>query len=132
MIETRVRRSRRIFRVGTWVCLAVLTVLSLLPGSEIVRTGLGGYVEHFIAYAASAAIAILGYGRRRQIAIVVCFALYAGLMEYLQNFVPGRHPAIEDFAASSLGALCGALAVMFVRSRCAAILPRRPGIGAVD
>ncbi len=121
----RARRTQKIFRVGTWVCLAVLAVLSLLPGNEMVRTGVDGHIEHFVAYAGSAGIAILGYGgHRRQVATIACFWLYAGLLEYLQNFSPGRHPAFEDFVASSLGALSGALAIMFLRSRYAAIFMR--------
>jgi hypothetical protein len=36
---------------------------------------------------------------------------------YLQHFSPGRHPAIEDFAASALGALCGGLAIALLWRR---------------
>jgi hypothetical protein len=35
----------------------------------------------------------------------------------LQHFSPGRHPAIEDFAASALGALCGGLAIALLWRR---------------
>jgi VanZ family protein len=34
-----------------------------------------------------------------------------------QHFSPGRHPAIEDFAASALGALCGGLAIALLWRR---------------
>jgi VanZ family protein len=37
--------------------------------------------------------------------------MYAGILEYLQHFSPGRHPSIADFVASALGALCGGLAI---------------------
>jgi hypothetical protein len=43
--------------------------------------------------------------------------VYAGVLEYLQNFLSGRHPAIGDFAASALGALCGALVIALARRR---------------
>jgi VanZ family protein len=33
--------------------------------------------------------------------------LLAGTMEVLQHFVPGRHPAVADAIASSLGGLLG-------------------------
>ncbi|MBV9373762.1 MAG: VanZ family protein [Alphaproteobacteria bacterium] len=86
------------------------------------RTGFPGELEHFVAYAGSAAIAMAGYGRNgSRLLIVGGFWLYAGLLEYLQHFSPGRHPAFLDFAASALGALCGALAAfLFWR--------RRPGL----
>jgi VanZ family protein len=108
-------------RVLTWCCVLVLAVLSLLPAQDIVRTGLPGRVEHFIAYTGSAAIAMAGYGATRAATqIIGGFWVYAGILEYLQHFSPGRHPAIGDFAASALGALCGGLVIAVVRRRWAA------------
>jgi VanZ family protein len=49
--------------------------------------------------------------------------MYAGILEYLQHFLPGRHPVIEDFAASALRALCGGLAIAFLWRRLS-VLPR--------
>src|SRR6516164_1109054 len=43
-------------RVLTGCCLVLLAVLSLLPAEEMVRTGLPGRFEHFVAYAGSAAL----------------------------------------------------------------------------
>ena len=58
----------------------------------------------------TAAIAVAGYQRRGPLRIIGLFWVYAGLLEYLQHFSPGRHPAIEDFAASAFGAFAGGLA----------------------
>jgi len=105
-------------RVLTWCCVILVGVLSLLPAQQMVRTGLPGRLEHFIAYAGSAAIAMAGYGASRGgIQIIGSFWVYAGILEYLQHFSPGRHPAIEDFAASALGALCGGLAITLLWRR---------------
>ena len=60
-------------RVLTWCCIILLAVLSLLPGQvlaalpllsafKMVRTVLSGPLEHFVAYAGVAAIAMAGYG----------------------------------------------------------------------
>jgi VanZ family protein len=99
-------------RVLTWCCVILLAVLSLLPAQQLVRSGLPGRVEHFVAYAGSAAVAMAGYGASRgSMQIIGGFWVYAGILEYLQRFSPGRHSAIEDFAASALGALCGGLAI---------------------
>jgi VanZ family protein len=96
----------------------LLAVLSLLPAQEMVRTGLPGRLEHFIAYAGSAAIAMAGYGASRgAIQIIGGFSVYAGILEYLQRFSPGRHPASRDFAASVLGALCGGIVIALVWRR---------------
>src|SRR6266436_6560296 len=100
------------FRILTWCCGILLAVLSLLPAQDMVRTGMPGQLEHFVAYAGSATIAIAGYGRRRgTVRIIGLFWIYAGILEYLQHFSPGRHPSVADFVASALGALCGGLAV---------------------
>ena len=99
-------------RIGTWCCILALAVLSLLPAEEMIRTGFPGRAEHFVAYAGSAAIAMAAYSRSRgSIQIIGGFWVYAAVLEYLQHFSPGRHPAIADFALSAAGALCGGMAV---------------------
>jgi VanZ family protein len=110
-------------RVLTWFCVVLLAVLSLLPAQDMARTGLPGWVEHFAAYAGSVAIAMAGYGASRGTAqIIGGFWVYAGILEYLQHFSPGRHPAIGDFTASAVGALCGGLVTALIRQR----LPAKP------
>jgi VanZ family protein len=99
----------------TWCCVVLLAFLSLLPAEDMTRTGFPGEVEHFAAYACSAAIAVAGYGLNRgRLLIVGSFWLYAGILEYLQHFSPGRHPTFLDFAASALGALCGEVAIVLL------------------
>jgi VanZ family protein len=103
-------------RFLTWSCVVLLAFLSLLPAQEMVRTDLSGQLEHFVAYAGSTAIAMAAYGLRWGcFRINGCFWVYAGVLEYLQHFSPGRHPAFEDFAVSALGALCGGGAVLLLR-----------------
>ena len=71
------------------------------------RTGLPGRVEHFIAYAGSASIAMVGYGQRWGTApIVGSFRIYAGILKHLRHFLPGRQPSL---AVSALGAFFGGL-----------------------
>jgi VanZ family protein len=90
---------------------------------EAVRTDLPGQVEHIIAYTGSTAVAMAGYGLNRDAArIIGCFWLYAASLEYLQNFSPGRNPALVDFAASAFGALCGGVAVILLW-RCRSAVP---------
>jgi VanZ family protein len=105
-------------RVLTWCCVVVLAVLSLLPARAMVRTAFPGVVEHFVAYAGSAAIAMAGYGARRGgLQIIGGFWVYAAILEYLQHFSPGRDPSIADFVVSGLGALCGGLAIALLLRR---------------
>ena len=110
--------TMRSIRALTWFCVVLLAVLSLLPAQDMVRTGFPGRVEHIVAYAGSAAIAMVGYGASRGAAqIVGGFWVYAGILEYLQHFSPGRHPAIGDLMASALGAMCGGLVIALIRRR---------------
>jgi len=105
---------RTSLRFLTWVCVVLLAVLSLMPAEKIeaVRTDLPSQVEHIIAYAGSTAIAVAGYGLSgRATSIIGAYWVYAVTLEYLQNFSPGRNPALADFAASAFGALCGGIAV---------------------
>jgi VanZ family protein len=69
---------------------------------------LSGTQEHFLAHLL-AAIAVAAAVRRADLMRWTLLALvaYAGLLEFGQLFVPGRDPAIGDFAASALGATLG-------------------------
>ena len=54
-----------------------------------------------------------GYGLNRgAVRVIGSLWVYAGILEYLQHFSPGRNPALVDFAASAFGALCGEMAVV--------------------
>jgi VanZ family protein len=84
----------------------------------MMRTGAPRRLAHFVAYAGSAAIAMAGYGATRGATwIIGGFWAYAGILEYLQHFSPGRHSALGDFAASALGALVGGLVIPLIRRR---------------
>jgi VanZ family protein len=110
------RLLRTSLRLLTWGCVTLLGFLSLLPAEDVVRTGFPGQLEHFAAYAGSGAIAMGAYGliRGGGARVIGCLWLYAAILEYLQHFSPGRHPALEDFAASAFGALCGGAAVFLL------------------
>ena len=100
----------RLFRWATWTCVVLLAVLSLTPGDEMVRTGAPGLLEHFVAYAGAASIAMLGYGRRVSgLPIAALLIAYAGLLELGQLWVPGRNSAMVDFGFSAAGVIAGGL-----------------------
>ena len=111
--------SLRFFRVLTWICVAVLAVLSLLPSEAMVQTGLPGPVNHFVAYAGAAAIATLGYGSASGalFPIPTMLCAYGGVLEYLQHFAPARDPTFLDFVASAVGTLSGGIATAILWPR---------------
>ncbi|MEP9355258.1 VanZ family protein [Xanthobacter sp. KR7-65] len=93
--------------IGLWL---VIIVLSLLPGEERPHTGFSGNVEHFVAYAGTAGITALGFAGPAVSAIVLGFSAASGLFEIAQLFIPGRTSGLDNWFASTLGALAGALA----------------------
>ncbi len=92
-------------RVATWLCVALLVVLSLVPGQDRPHTGLTGHGEHFMAYAGTGMMAMLSY--RRLLWTIVGLSLLSSVLEILQNFVPGRSPAVLDAIFSSAGGAIG-------------------------
>ncbi len=107
-------------RLAAWICVATLAVVSLWPAPTVIRTALGGHIEHVFAYAATAVIVALGYnelGLPRSIALLLTTA---ALLEYLQRYT-GRNSQFADFLFSSTGVFIGvvtfALAEFLIRVR---------------
>ena len=96
----------RVGRIATWLCVATIVVLSLVPGDERPHTGLEGQWEHFMAYAGTGLIAMLAY--RRALWTIAGLCLLSSVLELLQNFVPGRGPAVMDAIFSTAGGVTGA------------------------
>jgi VanZ family protein len=96
-------------RFVAWFSIAVLGVASWLPAEEMIRTGIDGRLEHAAAYLISGLAIFTAYPRRLKWQIAILMTCYAGILEFGQLFVPGRHAAISDWAASSGGVLCALL-----------------------
>ncbi len=87
--------------------MALIAVLSLLPAEDMVRTGVGGHIEHAAAYAGTALLAGLGFSRHGLSRIAAMLVVYAGVLELLQHLSPGRHPGPDGWLASAIGVLAG-------------------------
>jgi VanZ family protein len=109
--------SRRPLQFASGACLGTLAVLSLLPAEQITRSSLGGHFEHVIAYAGTAFVctAALRGGARPQPAFFALLA-YAGALELLQRYSPGRVSSLGDYIFSGTGILVGVSALMMVRA----------------
>ena len=92
-------------RWAAWVCVAAIAPLSLTPAEAVVRTGLGGHVEHAVAYAGTTFLVAAAYGGRAR--IIAGMLAYAAALEFLQHFSPGRTPSLADFASSAIGIMAG-------------------------
>jgi len=102
------RYFHRTVQIAGLGAIALIVVLSLVPGTERPHTGLPGKIEPMIAYAGTGTI--LALCTRRYRTLLACFlglAALAGLMELMQSTVAGRSPSTLDAAASALGGLVG-------------------------
>jgi VanZ family protein len=107
-LAQKARRLQPWFRAVVWICLGVLVVLSLVPGAERPHTGYPGKFEHMIAYAGAGLFIVLAHERLRpRLTFWAGVATLSFVLEYLQNFSPGRGPSIDDALASSLGLTAG-------------------------
>ena len=84
-----------------------IAVLSLVPAEQITRTGLSGHVEHVLAYAGTAFIMAMAYGEWGLARVIAALLTYAGALEFLQRFSPGRASRFGDYMFSSTGVLIG-------------------------
>jgi hypothetical protein len=88
---------------------AALMLASWTPGDYMVRSGvLSGHEEHTVAYVLSGAFmfAVLA-GRWAPWQVAASLTAYAGLLEFGQLWVPGRHAGIDDFLFSTAAAIFG-------------------------
>ena len=99
----------KMMRLAAWICVATLAVLSLWPAPTVIRTALGGHIEHVFAYAAATVIVALGYNELGLPRIVAVLLTTAALLEYLQRYT-GRHSEFADFLFSSTGVFIGVVA----------------------
>ena len=109
-------RIRQLLRLTAWAAVVLLVVLSLIPKELEVRTNLVGTHEHAIAYALTSTIVAVAYPAVRRLWIVVALFALSGILELLQNFIPGRNPEIAGAAFSSVGAATGVLLMSIVAS----------------
>jgi len=104
---------RRAFRLKTasrilaWSCILAVAFLSLIPAEQMLRTGFNGRAEHVLAYAATGFVTGLAFAERGLLRTILALLAYAGGLEYLQRFSPGRISSIEDFMFSGTGVLVG-------------------------
>ena len=105
-------RLQTIARYATWFCVGLIIILSLLPGSARPHTGFAGKIEHMIAYAGTGATAMAGYRLRQQrLMFWASVVSLSFLLEFLQQYVPGRGANILDAIASSSGLSVGMVLV---------------------
>jgi VanZ family protein len=93
-------------RIVAWLLTLTILVLSLGPASLLPETRIPREVGHFTIFAAMGFAFGLGYARRYA-AIAIVMLIFAGAIETLQLFVPGRSALLTDFFLDTLALFYG-------------------------
>jgi VanZ family protein len=97
-------RATKLFVVCSWLAL---TVLSLVPGHLRPHTGMPGNAEHLVAYALAGAASRIGWQRIPSRNLLLAFSIASAFFEICQIWIPGRTAGIDNWIASTFGALIG-------------------------
>ena len=95
-------------------CWFLLTVLSLLPGPLRPHALSSGNLEHLSAYGVAAFLTQVGFVRLDSRWQVAGFSAMAAAFELGQLWIPGRHFGVDNWAASTLGAVAGTILARMV------------------
>ena len=100
-----------------FVFLSVLigiAILSLLPPKHV-EIGEHDKIGHFIAYATlMVSFGLWKYSPKLILIGFVLFAFYGAFIEWLQGFIPGRFPSVNDIFANIGGLGLGYLILLLI------------------
>jgi VanZ family protein len=100
---TKVSSAARFF---AWSLIAIIIFLTYVPPSLRPVTGAPHNLEHFVIFFAAGVAFGLGYSRNPA-AVALALALFAGVLELGQLFVPGRDARWIDFAVDATALVTG-------------------------
>lgn len=88
-------------------------MISLVPAPSRPGTGVPHNLEHFGSFLLAGIIWCLAYADRLVLWLGT-MPVFAGSVELLQVFVPGRHARLSDFAVDALAGCAGILITFLV------------------
>ena len=108
-------------RMGAWLLVILVGVLSIVPAWARPETGVGHGFEHFAAFFVTGIAFGVGYSNRFLVA-AFALVLYSGVIEIVQLLVPGRHSRLSDFAIDAGAVAIGVIAAATATRRVSALL----------
>ncbi len=96
-----------LYRCLAWALLVAITVATLSPIEVRPVSGAPSDMERFLAFVLLGGAFCLAYPKRSLGVLLVLVGL-AGLLEFAQDLVPGRHGAVGDAIWKASGAVLGA------------------------
>jgi VanZ family protein len=117
---------RKLIRVTAWVLLVTAIVLTVVPAQFRPVTGFPSPIEHFAMFFLIGSAFALGYSRS-DYAFCGAALAFAGSLELLQLFVPGRHARLSDFVIDAVSAVIAiALSALIDRNKLFPLGPEGP------
>ncbi len=114
---------RKVIRLIAWALLATAIVFTVVPAHLRPVTGAPSAIEHLAMFFLIGSAFAFGYSRSDYPLCGAAIA-FAGSLELLQLFVPGRHARLSDFVIDELSAVIGiALSGVIDRNN---LLPLKP------
>ena len=103
-------------KAASGLCLLFISVYSLIPQTERVATGLPGKFEHVLAYSFTGFLLALSFrSEKGPLTAAAILSLIASLLEFLQQWAPGRHPRVSDALVGAAAGAFGAAAAAWLR-----------------
>ena len=101
-------RHARFWLIVGWLMVIAATVVCLVPGKELPKTGIGDKWEHFICYGVLMTYFAGLYPRSRYWLIALLLVLMGIAIEFAQGAMHlGRYADIRDVVANSTGVAIG-------------------------
>jgi VanZ family protein len=102
-----------IARTFSWLQVAAITALSILPAEFRPVTPAPSFLEHFTVFLLTGMAFCFGY-QDRKVVVSVFLPLFAGIIEFAQLWIPGRHSRLSDLLVNIAGALIGIATIAFI------------------
>jgi VanZ like family len=99
-----------VIRLAFWFVVLMLILLTVVPPSIRPSGVASHHMEHFASFALAGILYYLSYAHHLLTRLAAA-VLFAGGLEVLQLFVPGRHARLVDFVMDALGACIGIVLV---------------------
>jgi len=111
-----VKKLMMLTRMGAGLTVLTIALLSLVPGNMRPHILGNDHLEHFAAYFVTASLWAVGNRHPMQLlSSGLLLAICAGLLEFVQMWIPGRSASAFDFATSAIGAWIGLLVMVAAR-----------------
>src|SRR5215510_3559111 len=98
----------KLSKASAWLLVVAITVLSVVPSTSRPITPAAHDVEHFLIYLATGSAFGLGYPRG-PLTLAMGLVAFAGPVEFVQLFIPGRHSRLSDFMIDAVAVCLGVM-----------------------